>query len=59
MVAPSYAEKRSELARSNGLGQQRRKVPARTAVASDETRHARAETSKPKRRVPAKTKTNE
>ncbi|WP_262265630.1 MucR family transcriptional regulator [Microvirga yunnanensis] len=59
MVAPSYAEKRSELARSSGLGQQRRKAAARATVASDETGAARAETSKPKRRAPSKTKTRE
>jgi predicted transcriptional regulator len=59
IVAPSYAEKRSELARSSGLGQQRRKDAASATVASDETRPARAETSKPKRRAPSKTKTSE
>ena len=35
MVAPSYAAKRSELAKSFGLGQQRRKVSAKTATTSE------------------------
>ncbi len=35
MVAPNYAAKRSELARSSGLGQQRRKIVQRTQCASD------------------------
>ena len=34
MVAPAYAEKRSKLAKSMGLGQQRRKVPRKRAVQS-------------------------
>lgn len=33
MVAPSYAQTRSELARTMGLGQQRRKWPAKTPPA--------------------------
>src|SRR5215218_964938 len=36
MVALSYAHKRSELARSSGLGQQRRKTAAKAAAVSDE-----------------------
>ena len=32
MVAPSYAQTRSELARTMGLGQQRRKWPAKAAA---------------------------
>jgi predicted transcriptional regulator len=54
MVAPSYAAKRSELARSSGLGQQRRKTAAKAAAVSQETVTAPAETSKPKRRTPSK-----
>jgi len=49
MVAPNYALRRSELARSSGLGQQRRKAAAT----------APAEASKPKRRAPSKKKTSE
>jgi predicted transcriptional regulator len=55
MVAPDYAQKRSELARSSGLGQQRRK----TAAVSDEAVTTSAEASKPKRRGPSKKKTSE
>jgi predicted transcriptional regulator len=54
MVAPSYAAKRSELARSSGLGQMRRKTAAKTAARSDEKVAAPTETSKPKRRTPTK-----
>jgi predicted transcriptional regulator len=53
MVAPSYAAKRSELARSRGLGQMRRKNAAKTATA-DEKVAAPAEEAKPKRRTPSK-----
>jgi predicted transcriptional regulator len=49
MVAPSYAAKRSELARSSGLGQMRRKNAAK-AASSDEKVAAPAEAAKPKRR---------
>jgi predicted transcriptional regulator len=35
VVAPAYAAKRSELARSAGLGQQRRKAAAKTASTSE------------------------
>ena len=35
MVAPTYAQKRSELARSMGLGQNRQKVAAKNAVTSE------------------------
>jgi predicted transcriptional regulator len=58
MVAPSYAAKRSELARSSGLGQQRRKTAAKAVAASEETVTAPAETAKPKRRAPSKKKTS-
>jgi predicted transcriptional regulator len=54
MVAPSYAAKRSELARSSGLGQMRRKNAAKAAASSDEKVTAPAEASKPKRRTPSK-----
>jgi predicted transcriptional regulator len=57
MVAPSYAAKRSELARSSGLGQQRRKTAAKAAAVSQETVTAPAETSKPTRRTQSKKKT--
>jgi predicted transcriptional regulator len=53
MVAPSYAAKRSELARGSGLGQMRRKNAAK-AASSDEKVPAPAETAKPKRRTPSK-----
>jgi predicted transcriptional regulator len=53
MVAPSYAAKRSELAKSSGLGQMRRKNAAKTA-ASEEKVTAPAEAAKPKRRTPSK-----
>jgi predicted transcriptional regulator len=51
MVAPSYAAKRSELARSSGLGQMRRK---NATPSSDEKVAASAEAAKPKRRTPSK-----
>jgi predicted transcriptional regulator len=35
MVAPAYAQKRSELAKQSGLGQQRRKNAAKTAATSE------------------------
>jgi predicted transcriptional regulator len=56
MVAASYALKRSELAKSIGLGAIRKKpAAAKAAVSSkDETVTAPAETAKPKRRAPAK-----
>jgi predicted transcriptional regulator len=56
MVAASYALKRSELAKSMGLGEKRKKpVAAKVAASSkEETVSASAETTKPKRRAPAK-----
>ncbi|MPR12256.1 MucR family transcriptional regulator [Microvirga tunisiensis] len=48
MVAPNYAAKRSELAKSSGLGQ-RRKTTAKAVAAPEETVTARAESSMPKR----------
>jgi len=59
MVAPSYAAKRSELARSSGLGQMRQKNAAKAAVKSDETVTAPVETAKTKRRTPSKKKASE
>lgn len=59
MIAPNYAQKRSELARSSGLGQRRKKTAAKAAVMSDETETAPAKASKPKRRPPSKKKTSE
>ena len=59
MVAPSYAAKRSELARSSGLGQLRRKTAAKAAVNSDEKVTAPVEASKPKRGRPSKKKASE
>jgi len=49
MVAPNYAAKRSELARSSGLGQQRRKTAAKAVAASEETVTAPVKAAKPKR----------
>jgi predicted transcriptional regulator len=49
MVAPSYAAKRSELARSSGLGQMRRKNAAKAAVTSNEKVTAPVKAAKPKR----------
>jgi predicted transcriptional regulator len=54
MVAPNYAAKRSELARSSGLGQQRRKTAAKAVAASDKAMTAPADAPKPKRRASAK-----
>jgi predicted transcriptional regulator len=54
MVAPSYAAKRSELARSSGLGQVRRKNAAKAAARTDDKFTARVETAKPKRWTPSK-----
>jgi predicted transcriptional regulator len=45
MVAPAYAQKRSELARSMGLGQQRRKAAAKSTDVG-ETVSAPAKTAK-------------
>jgi predicted transcriptional regulator len=59
MVAPNYAARRSELARSSGLGQQRRKAAAKAVAAPEDTAAAPAEASKPKRRAPSKKKTSE
>jgi predicted transcriptional regulator len=59
MVAPSYAAKRSELARSSGLGQMRRKTAAKLVAAQEETVTASTEAAKPKRRAPAKKKASE
>ncbi|WP_414472292.1 MucR family transcriptional regulator [Microvirga sp. M2] len=58
MVAPSYAAKRSELAKKMGLGQQRKKAAAKAAAVSDEIVTAPSEAAKPKRRAPAKKKTS-
>ena len=58
MVAPNYALRRSELARSSGLGQQRRKTAAKAVAVSDEAVTTSAEVSKPKRRAPSKKKTS-
>src|SRR3954468_15739483 len=54
MVAPNYAARRSELARSSGLGQQRRKTAAKAAASSDEKVTAPIDVSKPKRRTLSK-----
>src|SRR3954468_11389805 len=59
MVAPSYAAKRSELARSSGLGQMRRKNAAKAAVTSNEKVTAPVKASKPKRGRPSKKKASE
>lgn len=59
IVAPNYALRRSELARSSGLGHQRRKTAAKAVVAPEEITTAPAKASKPKRRAPSKKKTSE
>jgi predicted transcriptional regulator len=53
MVAPSYTQKRAELARKAGLGQKRRTTAGAKAVAP-ETVVGPAEVAQPKRRAPAK-----
>jgi predicted transcriptional regulator len=58
MIAPNYAQKRSELAKSFGLGQQRKKTAAKAVVSSEEKVTAPAEASKPKRRAHSKTKSS-
>jgi len=58
MVAPNYAARRSELARSSGLGQQRRRAAAKAVATPEDTATAPAGASKPKRRAPSK-KTSE
>jgi predicted transcriptional regulator len=58
MVAPNYALRRSELARSSGLGQQRRKTAAKAVAMSEEAVIAPAEVSKPQRRTPSRKKTS-
>jgi predicted transcriptional regulator len=59
MVAASYTQRRSELAKDIGLGQVRNKRAAAKAKApsNDETVSAPDEAAKPKRRAPAKGKT--
>jgi predicted transcriptional regulator len=54
MVASNYAAKRSELARSSGLGQQRRKTPSKAVAALEETVTEPGKASKPKRGRPSK-----
>ena len=56
MVAASYALKRSELAKSMGLGEKRKKPAAAKAAAitKEETVAGPVEATKPKRRAPAK-----
>jgi predicted transcriptional regulator len=58
MVAPNYAKQRSELARALGLGQQRRKRPAKEVPA--EAANVGAELSPPRKRGrPKKNPTSE
>lgn len=52
MVAPNYAAMRSELAKTSGLGQQRRKRPSKPALIQEPD-------AKSKRRGPAKGRTAE
>ena len=52
MVAPNYAAKRSELAKSSGLGHQRRKAAPKAGGAPDEKVAAPVEGAKPKRGRP-------
>jgi predicted transcriptional regulator len=56
MVAPNYALKRSELAKSMGLGAVPKKPAAEkvAALSKEDTVAAPAEAAKPKRRAPAK-----
>jgi predicted transcriptional regulator len=56
IVAPNYALRRSELARSSGLGQKRRKTAAKSVAMSDEAVTTPAEVSKPQRRTPSRKK---
>lgn len=50
MVAPSYAATRSELARTMGLGQQRRKWPAKTEAETVSESTPESNASTPRRR---------
>ncbi len=54
MIAANYAAKRSELAKSFGLGQIRKKTAAKAVAAFEETVTTPAEAPKPKRRAPAR-----
>jgi predicted transcriptional regulator len=55
MVARNYALKRSELAKSMGLGEKRKKpAAAKVAVSSEEAVTAPVEAPTPKRRAPAR-----
>jgi predicted transcriptional regulator len=56
MVAPNYALKRSELAKSMGLGAIRKKPAAEkvAAISKEDTVTSPAEAPKPKRRAPAR-----
>jgi predicted transcriptional regulator len=54
MVAASYAQRRSELAKSIGLGNLRKQAAEQTVEPED--LKASAETAKPKRRAPSKRK---
>ena len=56
IVAPNYAQKRSALAISSGLGQQGRKA---AAAPKEESVACPVETRKPKRRGPSKRKASE
>jgi predicted transcriptional regulator len=57
-VAPNYAARRSELARSSGLGQLRTKTAAKAAGPTEVVSEA-TEASKPKRRPPSKKRASE
>ena len=58
MVAANYAQQRSELAKSMGLGQKRRKTAAAKASVQESV-SVPVQAAKPKRRGPAKKKTSE
>lgn len=58
MVAANYAQQRSELAKSMGLGQKRRE-PTATRAAVQESVSVPVEAATPKRRRPAKKKASE
>lgn len=59
MIAPNYAAKRSELAKSIGLGHLRRKTAPEAVVTADEKVAAPVEGAMPKRGRPSKKKPSE
>ena len=59
MIAPNYAAKRSELAKSMGLGHLRRKAAPKAGANSDEKVTAPVEAAKPRRGRTSKKQTSE